>query len=106
MNYHAHIFFVADEAAQAEALCRTLERLLPDGVAVGKFLSRAAGPLSAPMFQLDYPQRIADQVEAVLRAHCIGRSVLIHPVLNDELAAHTSHATWLGPELPLRLDRL
>lgn len=106
VHYHAHIFLSGDEAAPAEALRQHLAPLLPTGVTIGAFLPRAAGPLPAPMFQLDYPACLADQVEAVLRQHTDGRSVLIHPLLADELAAHTTHATWLGPVLALRLDRL
>ena len=106
MNYHAHIFFSSSEAAEAEALRQRLGTLVPTGLTVGAFLPRAAGPLPEPMVQLDYPQSIADHVERLLRPHCDGRSVLIHPVLDDELAAHTTHATWLGPVLALRLDRL
>lgn len=106
VHYHAHIFLNGDEATPAQALRQCLGRLLPTGVRIGAFLPRAAGPLPAPMFQLDYPACLADQVEAVLRQHTDGRSVLIHPLLADELAAHTTHATWLGPALALRLDRL
>lgn len=106
MHYHAHIFFSGDDTAPAEALRQRLGSLLPAGVRIGAFLPRVAGPLPLPMFQLDYPACLADQVEAVLRQHTDGRSVLIHPLLADEQAAHTTHATWLGPVLVLRLDRL
>lgn len=106
MHYHAHIFFNGDAAAPAEALRQRLGPLLPTGVSIGAFLPRAAGPLTAPMFQLDYPAVLADRVEAVLRQHTDERSVLIHPLLADELAAHTIHAIWLGPVLALQLDRL
>lgn len=106
MHYHAHIFFNGDAAAPAQALRQRLGPLLPTGVRIGAFLPHAAGPLPAPMFQLDYPACLAGQVEAVLRQHTLGHSVLIHPLLADELAGHTTHATWLGPVLALRLDRL
>ena len=106
VHYHAHIFLKADEAAPAEALRQRLQPLLPSGVSIGAFLPHAAGPLPAPMFQLDYSAILAEQVEAVLRQHTSGHSVLIHPLLADELAAHTAQAIWLGPVLPLYLDRL
>lgn len=106
MNYHAHIFFSSSEAAEAEAARQLLLQYMPSDVTIGVFLPRAAGPLPAPMVQLEYPAFMADRVEAVLRQHCEGRSVLIHPVMDDELAAHTGHTTWLGPALPLRLEHL
>lgn len=33
-------------------------------------------------------------------------SVLIHPNTEDEIADHTTHATWMGPPVPLDIDLL
>lgn len=31
-------------------------------------------------------------------------SILVHPVMEDEIAAHSTHATWYGEEIELNLD--
>ena len=36
----------------------------------------------------------------------LGFSVLIHPILDHEIEAHTTYATWLGVPLELYLDKL
>jgi DOPA 4,5-dioxygenase len=58
------------------------------------------------MFQLEYPESVSHEVESVLLGACGGRSVLIHPLLADEVASHTIHAKWLGPVLPMALEKL
>ena len=35
-----------------------------------------------------------------------GLDVLVHPQTGDAYADHTEHASWLGAQLPLRLDVL
>ena len=106
MRLHAHLFF---DASEHEAASRIRERImsrLPPMVFTGPLLLRAAGPLPLPMFQLEYGEAVAREVRDVMEACREGRSVLIHPLLEDELAAHTTHAVWLGQPLALRLDKL
>ena len=31
-------------------------------------------------------------------------SILVHPVMEDEIAAHSTHAQWYGKEIELNLD--
>jgi DOPA 4,5-dioxygenase len=35
-----------------------------------------------------------------------GRSVLVHPNIDDGLKDHTNHAMWLGTPVPLNLQVL
>jgi DOPA 4,5-dioxygenase len=35
-----------------------------------------------------------------------GLSVLIHPLTGNDYDDHAQYASWLGPQLPLRLDFL
>ena len=106
MRYHAHIFFAEWEREAAALLGVALRAELPPEVEVGPFLPRAAGPLPGPMIQLEYPERHLAQVRGVLDSLREQRSVLIHPLLEDELLAHQVHSEWLGPPLRLRLEAL
>lgn len=105
MNYHAHVFFKAEQTTLANKIRENLIKEF-SRVEVGAFLPRAVGPLPQPMFQMTYPK---DQYEAVyqkLRSLCHGHSVLIHPIMQDERLAHTVYATWIGEPLTLNLDNL
>ncbi|MCH7335419.1 DOPA 4,5-dioxygenase family protein [Acinetobacter sp. NIPH 2699] len=106
MQYHAHIFFDLDHEQAAIRLREQLLHIFPERIFVGRLLCRAVGPLPKPMFQLEYENVDAIYVQQVLTQKCLGFSVLIHPILENEILAHTVYATWLGTPLELRLDQL
>ena len=58
------------------------------------------------MFQVAYVQADAAALMAYFDAHVPERSILIHPLIDDILAAHTTEARWRGPVLPLNTDAL
>ena len=103
--YHAHVFFGADEAAAANAMREALVFTLPS-IEVGPFLPRAAGPLPCPMFQITLEQQFVEALTKFLEENRENRSVLLHPLTNNELADHTINARWFGEPLPLNLDQL
>lgn len=105
-EYHAHVYFALEDLARSEQLRQLLiDAIPPDGV-VHKLFARQVGPHPLPMFEIDYPASIKGDVQALLEQYRDGRPVLIHPVTDDELAAHTYGAQWLGQPLDLLLDRL
>jgi aromatic ring-cleaving dioxygenase len=106
MKYHAHLFFDLSEHSIVSRIRERIQFGLPSSVSVGPLLLREAGPLPKPMFQLVYDENVAALVYQVLERYREERSVLIHPVLIDELAAHTIHAKWLGSPLSLHLEQL
>lgn len=106
MQFHAHVFFELNECEKAERLRLLLEERLGGCIQIGPFLNRPAGPLPKPMFQLEYSAEHSEKVREVLEEIREGQPVLIHPVMEDELAAHTQWATWLGPQMTLRLENL
>jgi aromatic ring-cleaving dioxygenase len=69
-------------------------------IQVGRFHLRI-GPHTKAMFQVAYAQADAAALMAYFDAHIPERSVLIHPLIDDVLAAHTTEAKWRGPILPL-----
>lgn len=105
-EYHAHVYFEMTDLAGAEQMRQTLIDAIPPEGVVHKLFARLVGPHPLPMFEIDYPASIRHEVQALLEQYRAGRSVLIHPVTDDDLAAHTGGAQWLGPKLALLLDRL
>lgn len=106
MRLHAHIFFDLAEKDVVGEVRESIAAKLQGCAEVGALLLRAAGPLPLPMFQIDYEEHFASVVRDVLES-CRGhRSVLIHPVMEDEVIAHTAQAEWLGQPLRLNLERL
>ena len=58
------------------------------------------------MFEIHIPGAIKNYALSYIDSMREGLSVLIHPVQQDELAAHTDAAVWLGVKLPLKLEVL
>jgi aromatic ring-cleaving dioxygenase len=105
-SFHAHVFFDLGEEQEAEQLRSELVRALHERAVVGPVFGGPAGRLPKPSFQVEYPAALARDLEAVIVSLCGGRSVLFHPVLEDEGIAHNKLAHWYGPPLALRMDRL
>ncbi len=105
-QYHAHVYFELDDLAATEQVRQRLIAAIPAAGVVHKLFPRQVGPHPLPMFEIDFPTEIFEAVLALLEQERGQRSVLIHPVTGDELAAHTSGAQWLGPPLPLLLEHL
>lgn len=104
MDYHAHIYFEDHEQAFALTFKNQLAAHFPH-IQVGRFHLRI-GPHTKAMFQVAYAQTDAAALMAYFDAHIPERSVLIHPLIDDVLAAHTTEAKWRGPILPLNLEAL
>lgn len=104
--YHAHVYFELDDLAATEQVRERLMAAMPAAGVVHKLFPRQVGPHPLPMFEIDFPADNFDAVLALLEQQRGQRSVLIHPVTDDDLAAHTTGAQWLGAPLPLLLDRL
>lgn len=104
--YHAHIYFLPEEATAAAALHATLAPLLPEGCWLGRLIHREVGPHTRPMFEIDFAEALLPEVRALLEQHRGSLPVLLHPELPDEVAGHTTAAIWLGEMLPLKIDTL
>ncbi len=105
-DFHLHVYFSANQQARAEVVRQNLINALPGLTYRGNLIGQPIGPHPLPMFELHIP---ADDLEAALPIVEKLRqdlSVLIHPVLNDHLSAHTVAARWLGRQQLLDLDFL
>ncbi len=105
-TYHAHVYFLTEQTAQATTLHATLASRLPAGCWLGRLIAREVGPHTRPMFEINFAEPLLPAVAALLEQYRDGLPVLLHPELDDEVMGHTSAARWLGEALPLKLHTL
>jgi aromatic ring-cleaving dioxygenase len=107
--YHAHIYYVPETRAVAEAARNRLRNMLasreiPQLLFVGQLKDGKAGPHPIAQFEIHYTK---DALPAVLRfIEASGLTALVHPLTDDDLADHTSLAHWIGTPLDLDLTTL
>jgi len=101
-NFHAHIYFDAQEAEAARALAEDARARF--GVRVGRFHERPVGPHPRGSCQLtvDTGQFGDFAVWAALNRR--GLTVFAHPSTGADLADHRDHAIWFGASEPLDLS--
>ena len=105
-DFHAHIYFTAATRASALALREALAAHPDFCVDLQPVREQSIGPHPTPMFNAHLDRsNFADAILWLMQNHG-PHSILIHPMTGDDLLDHTAHALWLGPALPLRLDRL
>lgn len=104
--YHAHIYFTLAQSALATQVRHNILQAIPALSYTGQLIPRPIGPHPLPMFELHIPASIKAQAIAHIDALRAGLSVLIHPVQEDQLDAHTDSAIWLGLTLTLKLEAL
>lgn len=100
-GYHAHVYFDGSTAASAESLRALLLKALGAYVRVSGLVNFPIGPHPLPMFEVDFLPESFDRVVPWLMRHHGAHSVLVHPLMGDELAEHRDHALWIGKQLPL-----
>ena len=105
-TYHAHIYFSTDEMTLAAQVRNSIIKQLPQLTYAGQLIPMSIGPHPQPMFEIHIPASSINFAMATINELREGLSVLVHPVQVDELAAHTSGASWLGEQLILKLDVL
>jgi len=97
--YHAHIYYTGDDRPAAEALRSEFDQHL-EILFVGEMTDRGVGPHPIPQYEVHFVERSLPAVVAAIEAS--GLRALVHPLTDDDLADHTTHAHWIGE--PLDLD--
>jgi aromatic ring-cleaving dioxygenase len=100
-NFHAHIYFDANELQMAKALAARAHGLFD--VAVGHFHLVPVGPHPRGSCQLTVP---TDQFGPVASWLALDRgplTIFAHANTGDDLADHTRHVIWFGESEPLNL---
>ena len=105
-TYHAHIYFPINQTSLASKVRENILKDIPQITYAGQLIPISVGPHTMPMFELHIPASMINYAKASIDELREGLSVLIHPVQQDELDAHTNAAIWLGEKLDLKLEVL
>jgi len=98
--WHAHIYYTAGQRAAAAALRELLGRLDDTILFVGRMMDEGVGPHPMPQYEIHFRERAVPEITAILESS--GLRALVHPLTDDDLADHTTHARWIGE--PVALD--
>ncbi len=101
-NFHAHIYFDAQELEPAQRLAEAARARF--GVLVGRFHVQPVGPHPRGSCQLAVATEAFGAVIPWLALNRQALTIFAHPNTGDDLADHTDHVIWLGPSETLRLE--
>ena len=101
--YHAHVYYLDDERAEAEALRR---RFTADTqiLFVGRMTDRGVGPHPIAQFEIHFLAPARPAVIAAIEATRL--RALVHPLTDDDLADHTELGHWIGERVELDVSVL
>ena len=104
MNYHAHVYFEDLVIAQ-----KRREHLKIQWGEVFHFFSLHSmpiGPHPCPSFGFAFEERYLPQVRQWMSNNLDVFTGMVHPIIADDLAAHTLHAEWFGGVIELNKNYL
>ena len=101
-DFHAHIYYDAEEVEQAKALAASVQARFP--VPVGHFHLRPVGPHPRGSVQLTVPTELFGDVAQFLALNRGNLTIFAHAETGDDRADHTDHVIWFGPSEPLDLS--
>lgn len=101
-NFHAHVYFDADEFERAQALALAVRERF--GVAVGHFHRRPVGPHPRGSVQMTVPTEKFGEVATWLAVNRAGLTIFAHASTGDDLRDHSHNVIWFGPSEALDLS--
>ena len=103
VDYHAHVYFDANEADAARAFCEAMRDALD--VQMGRVHTEPVGPHPRGSCQMTVPAgKIADAIAWIMR-HRGPFTVFAHGNSGHDWVDHTAHVMWFGPSEKLDLSR-
>ena len=103
-DFHAHIYFDADQLGRARALAEQAAKRF--GLRVGRFHSAPVGPHPRGSVQLTVPPERFGELASWLSLNRSGLTVFAHASTGDDWTDHTENVVWFGPSEQLHLDAL
>lgn len=103
-DFHAHIYFNADELEQAQALAAAASERF--GVPVGRFHTQPIGPHPRGSCQLTVMPEQFGEFAQWLVLNRNGLTIFAHTSTGDDVPDHTEHVIWFGPSEELDLSVL
>ena len=100
-DFHAHIYFDADEVDRAKILAEAVRGRF--GVAVGHFHLGPVGPHPRGSVQMTVPADRFGEVATWLSVSRAGLIIFAHASTGDDRQDHTHNVMWFGASEPLNL---
>lgn len=100
-DFHAHIYFNADQLPVAQALAHQAQARF--GVAVGRFHLKPVGPHPRGSCQLTVAKEKFGEFAGWAALNRGALTIFAHAETGDDLADHTGHVIWFGESEPLDL---
>jgi aromatic ring-cleaving dioxygenase len=94
-DFHAHIYFDADELERAQALAAAAQARF--GVLVGHFHTRPVGPHPRGSCQLTVPPETFGEFAQWAALNRDGLTIFAHASTGDDRSDHREHVMWFGP---------
>ena len=101
-NFHAHIYYDAEEVERARQLAAAAQQRF--SLPVGHFHLGPVGPHPRGSVQMTVPADQFGDVAQWLALDRGGLTIFAHANTGDDLADHTQHVIWFGPSEPLDLS--
>ena len=104
-GYHVHIYYHDTTEANAKDLHDQLVARFGGQPSRPQFTG-IAGPHPVPQVQVIFRKDAFTDVVPWLMFNRQGLDILVHPLTDDEVEDHTTHAVWIGKPVDLLTDRL
>jgi len=101
-RYHAHVYFDQDSVEKASSICHQAGELF--SIQVGRVHHKLVGPHPRWSCQLSFSKDQFDLLMPWLEDNRDNLTVFVHALTGNDLADHTTHASWLGEAVPLHLS--
>lgn len=101
-DFHAHIYYDADQVEAAKMLAATVQERF--GVRVGHFHLTPVGPHPRGSCQMTVPTDLFGQVATWLSVNRDGLTIFAHASTVDDLRDHSENVIWFGPSETLDLS--
>ena len=103
-NFHAHIYFDADQLDRAQSLAEAARERF--GVPVGRFHVQPVGPHPRGSCQLTVPPEQFGDFAQWIALNRDGLTIFAHTSTGDDVSDHTDHVIWFGASETLDLSVL
>ncbi|MEQ8585216.1 MAG: DOPA 4,5-dioxygenase family protein [Thalassobaculaceae bacterium] len=102
-SWHAHVYFDADTAPTARALCDRAATAFP-AAEIGRFHEKPVGPHPMWSCQIAFAPELLATILPWLTLNRDGLDVFIHPNTGNDLADHRDRAVFIGKSYTLDLS--
>ena len=103
MHYHGHVYYRnIDKAREAHRVLAERHNALY----LFPLRERAIGPHPLPSFGMAFGESLLLEVRQWMQQNQAWMDGLIHPVLANDIVAHTHYAEWIGQPVSLRMEHL